>query len=201
MSMLSNMTQRDRMLVSGLGIFLIIFLSYYLVIKPKADELSDAREQYETEVAAYETDKNHLKRLKELERRFELTEIELIKVKKAIPSKIEMASLVVEIANIFSDSGIAVEQFKPQEMKVEGLLTVQNVDVLIKHKSSMYRLLSALRRIESSSRYMKIVAIDSKVEQASDTEELTEKDLKTNVSISVYSLNGEPGSQVVAGKK
>lgn len=198
--MFANMSQRDKFLLAGLGIFLVIFLSYYLLIKPKMDELSDVREQYEAEKTAYESDKNHLRRLKELERRFELTEIELIKVKKALPSTIEMASLVVEVANIFNDSGITVEQFKPQETTVEGPIMAQNVEVLIRHKSSMYRLLSSLRRIESSSRYMKVAAIDSKVDAATDEENDTSNDLRTSVIIRVYALNKTAGNQVVAGK-
>lgn len=200
MSMFSNMSQRDKVLLAGLGIFLTIFISYYLLIKPKMDELSVVRQQYETEVAAYETDKNHLKRLKELERRFELTEIELIKVKKALPNTIEMASLVVEIANIFNDSGITVEQLKPHEATVEGPLRAQNVEVLITHKSSMYRLLSSLRRIESSSRYMKVVAVDSKVNPGDEKDDGSQSDLKTNVIIRVYAVNNSTGNQVVVGK-
>lgn len=200
MSMFSNMSQRDKVLLAGLGIFLTIFISYYLLIKPKMDELSVVRQQYETEVAAYESDKNHLKRLKELERRFELTEIELIKVKKALPSTIEMASLVVEIANIFSDSGITVEQLKPHEASDEGPLRAQNVEVLITHKSSMYRLLSSLRRIESSSRYMKVVAVDSKVNPGDDKDDSSQSDLKTSVIIRVYAVNNSAGNQVVVGK-
>lgn len=200
MSMFSNMSQRDKVLLAGLGIFLTIFISYYLLIKPKMDELSVVRQQYETEVAAYESDKNHLKRLKELERRFELTEIELIKVKKALPNTIEMASLVVEIANIFNDSGITVEQLKPHESSDEGPLRAQNVEVLITHKSSMYRLLSSLRRIESSSRYMKVVAVDSKVNPGDDKDDSSQSDLKTSVIIRVYAVNNSTDNQVVVGK-
>lgn len=201
MNIFSGMTQRDKTLLVVLGIILVVFISYYLVIKPKIDELSDVRDEYESETIAYESDKNHLKRLKELERRFELTEIELIKIKKALPNSIEMASLVVEIANIFNDSGISVEQFKPQEATVEGPLTAQNVEVVIKHKSSMYRLLSALRRIESSSRYMKVMAIDSKVEQDSEDNDPTQKELKTNVVIRVFAANQKTDNQVTAGKQ
>lgn len=197
MSMLSNMTQRDKLLLAGLGIVFVALASYYLIIKPKVDELSTVREEYDVEQTAYESDKSHLKRLKELERRFELTEIELIKVKKAIPDSIEMASLIVEVANIFNDSGIEIESFKPSEAKVEGPLLSQDVEVLIRHKSSMYRLLSALRRIESSSRYMKIVGIDSKVEK---DEEAEGEDLKTAVIVSIYSID-TTGENKVAGKK
>lgn len=180
------MSQRDKILLAGLGIFLALFGSYFLIVRPKLSQFAQAKEKYEEELDAYETDKNYLKRLKELEKNFELTEVEIIKAKKALPDNFEMASLIVEIANIFQDSGIDIESIKPAEPAEDGKLLVQNIEVVVTHKSSMYRLLSALRRIESSGRYFKVTGIDSTVQEGESTEE--DSALKTNIKLNVYSL-------------
>lgn len=186
MSIFSNMIQRDKLLIAGLGMLLALLASYSLIINPKISQFNVARTEFEKELNAYETDKNYLKRLKELEKRFELTEIEIIKTKKALPDDFEMASLIVEIDNIFHDSGIDIESIKPESPVEEGKLRKQSIDVVVAHESSMYRLLSALRRLESSGRYMKISGIDSSVKVNEEEEEI----LQTNIRLNVYSLLG-----------
>lgn len=182
MDMFANMTQRDRILLAVLGCMLLVFGSYFIVIKPKAGELISLRDEYDKEVQAYGTDANKLRRLQELERRFELTEIELIKVKKALPERLELASLIVEISNIFEDSGIEVVGIAPEPVVEENNFGVQNIEVSIKHPSSMYRLLSAMRRIENSSRYMKVLGIDAKSEEGKKKKDKNEEQIEYQAS-------------------
>lgn len=168
MEIFANMTQRDKMLLGVLAGLLFVFGSYFFIVKPKVSELVELRAEYQTEVEAYEKDKNQLRRLQELERRFELTEIELIKIKKALPERFELASLTVELANIFEDSGVEITALAPKEIQQEGDLMVQTVDVSVTIPSSMYRLLSVIRRVENSSRYMKVISVDTSASEAKD---------------------------------
>lgn len=171
------------MILAGLGIFLMLLGSYFLIVRSKVSQLAAVKEEYKKELDAYEVDKNYLKRLKELEKRFELVEIEIIKTRKAVPDNFEIASLIVEIANIFQDSGVDIESIAPEEPVSEDKLRKQSVNVVVTHKSSMYRLLSTLRRIESSGRYIKVVGLDSSI-----TEEDGEEILRTTVKLDVYSM-------------
>lgn len=190
---LDSLSARDKMLLAVLGALLLLAGSFFLVIKPKLDERNALIEEIEKEQQALEIDKNHLKRAKELEKRFEATEARFVEAKKAVPSKTEMPSLIVELSNIYKTENAEIESMKPDVLTGEGNISFVSFEVTSNQKASIYPLLSLIRKIESRKRYFRVTKVDVSITEDEGEEEGAV--MKTTLAIKAYSTEKAPSPQ------
>lgn len=188
---LDSLSARDKMILSIAGALLLLFVSFFLVIKPKLDERNTLREEIEKEQQALEVDKNHLEKVRELERKFEITEAKFVEAKKAVPNKIEIPSLIVQLSNIYMNENAEIESITPDVLTGEGDISSLSIAITSNQKASVYPLLSLIRKIESSKRYLKVAKVDLSVMDEEDEEDI----MRSTLTIKAYSTEKAPNPE------
>lgn len=108
------MRERARLIIAGAGVFVLLLLSYLLVIGPKRSELSEVRDQVaakETEVAGLES---QLRRLQELQENAGELEAELADIRELVPQKHEVANFIFLVQEAADESGVDFVNITPE---------------------------------------------------------------------------------------
>ncbi|MBP7369818.1 MAG: type 4a pilus biogenesis protein PilO [Arenimonas sp.] len=116
----------------GFVIFLILLLSWFLIIKDKRDEMLQFESEEVSLKADFENKQARASNLEPLKQQLAQMEIILVQMLRQLPSKNEMPDLIVDVSQQALASGISNELFQPgpeepKEFYVEKPIAIRMV--------------------------------------------------------------------------
>jgi Tfp pilus assembly protein PilO len=101
-----NMTERDRKLITILLPLVVLAGYWFLILGPKRDEASQASDNLVQQEARLATAKQSADSARSAENAFESDFTEVVRLGKAIPSGVDMPSLLVQLESAAEGTGI-----------------------------------------------------------------------------------------------
>ena len=104
---------RGRLVIAILGAVIVCLLVFFFAVKPKRDELSDVREQIETENARTVQLQTELERLQALQANAPELEAELARIRGLVPVRPELPNIIFQIQEAANRAGIDFVDITP----------------------------------------------------------------------------------------
>ena len=101
-----NLTERDRKLITIILPIVVLAGYWFLILGPKRDEASQASDQLAQQEARLETAKQTADSARSAENAFQSDFTEVVRLGKAIPSGVDMPSLLVQLESAAEGTGI-----------------------------------------------------------------------------------------------
>ncbi len=101
-----NLTERDRKLITIILPLVVLAGYWFLILGPKRDEASQASDNLAQQEARLETAKQTADSARSAENAFESDFTEVVRLGKAIPSGVDMPSLLVQLESAAEGTGI-----------------------------------------------------------------------------------------------
>jgi Tfp pilus assembly protein PilO len=114
-----TLTDRDRKLLMGLVPVALLALYWFLLLAPKRDEASAASAELATQEQRLDTARANLAAAQGAKRGFDASYARIVRLGKAIPVKVDMPSLLVQLDAAAAGTGIKFTKIATGE-RVEG---------------------------------------------------------------------------------
>jgi Tfp pilus assembly protein PilO len=92
-----TLTDRDRKLLFGLVPVALLGLYWFMLLSPKRDEASAASEELTTQEQRLDTARSNLAAAQGAKREFDASYAQIVRLGKAIPARVDMPSLLVQL--------------------------------------------------------------------------------------------------------
>lgn len=106
---------RDFIIVTIIAVVVLSVAFFFLVEKPRLDSIASIRKQQEEALKMQQTARLTLARLQAAKKESAEIEAKLIRLSKKMPEDPELASLIVEIQELATESGMELVSIKPTE--------------------------------------------------------------------------------------
>lgn len=117
-----TITDRDRKILLALVPVLVIVAYWFLLLAPKRDEAKTAKEDLDTQQARVENARNSLQAAQGAKDTFDASYAQVVRLGKAIPSTVDMPSLLVQLDAAAEGTGIRFTKIATGE-RVQGTTT------------------------------------------------------------------------------
>jgi len=152
-----KISQREQIMLIFVVAFLIVALFGIFVVMPKMNQISDLRNQQESENQKLESAKVTLDRLKALKKDSPRIEAEIAKLRVKMPENPELPSLLIEINNISIKAGIDFITISPGNLsEQEGY---EEIPLQITITGRFFDLIDFLYRIRAHEREIKVTGL------------------------------------------
>jgi Type II secretion system (T2SS), protein M len=101
-----SMTDRDRKIMIALVPVLILVAYWFLLLAPKRDEASQAKDDVATQQARVDTAREQVQSAEGAKNNFDASYAQVLRLGKAIPSTVDMPSLLVQLDAAAAGTGI-----------------------------------------------------------------------------------------------
>jgi Tfp pilus assembly protein PilO len=117
-----TLTDRDRKLLIGLVPVALLAIYWFLLLAPKRDEASAASEELTTQEQRLDTARSNLAAAQSARRDFDASYARIVRLGKAIPARVDMPSLLVQLDAAAAGTDIRFTKIATGE-RVEGATT------------------------------------------------------------------------------
>jgi type IV pilus assembly protein PilO len=101
-----SMTDRDRKILLALIPILVLVAYWFLLLAPKRDEASQAKDDLATQQARLDNARQQVEAAKGAKQNFDASYSQVVRLGKAIPSTVDMPSLLVQLDAAAAGTGI-----------------------------------------------------------------------------------------------
>lgn len=101
-----TMSDRDRKILIALVPVVVLVAYWFLLLSPKRDEASQAKQELATQQARVETARQQVQSAEGAKDNFEVSYAQIVRLGKAIPSTVDMPSLLVQLDAAAAGTGI-----------------------------------------------------------------------------------------------
>ncbi|HYO61705.1 MAG TPA: type 4a pilus biogenesis protein PilO [Actinomycetota bacterium] len=155
------MNARTRLILASVAAVLVVLLAYFLLIRPKQNELAEVRTQVETEENLTIQLRGQLARLQELQRNAPQLQAELDRIRDLVPQDHEVPNFIFQVNAAAAASGVEVVQLTPELPKQppEGAQLAQ-VRITIGGRGGYFAIQDFVRRLYNLDRALRIDVLD-----------------------------------------
>jgi Pilus assembly protein, PilO len=107
-----TLTDRDRKLMLALIPVLVLVAYWFLVLAPKRSDATAAKDELATQQARLDTARDNLQTAQGAKENFDASYAQVVKLGKAIPSTVDMPSLLVQLDAAAAGTGIRFTKIK-----------------------------------------------------------------------------------------
>jgi Tfp pilus assembly protein PilO len=107
-----SLTDRDRKLMLALIPVLVLVVYWFLVLAPKRSDATAAKDELTTQQARLDTARDNLQTAQGAKENFDASYAQVVKLGKAIPSTVDMPSLLVQLDAAAAGTGIRFTKIK-----------------------------------------------------------------------------------------
>ncbi len=174
------MSGRARMILAIVGVVLLAVLTYFLLIRPRQNELDQVRTNIETEEARTSQLQAELQRLQDLQERAPELEAQLARFRQLVPNDDDVANFIFLVNDAANAAGVRFVQVTPELPKPppEGA-PVAEVRITIGGRGGYFAVQDFVRRIYNLDRAVRIDNLDFGGEQNEETGETDVQALMT----------------------
>lgn len=118
-----SLTDRDRKLMLALIPVLVLVVYWFLVLAPKRSDATAAKDELTTQQARLDTARDNLQTAQGAKENFEASYAQVVKLGKAIPTSVDMPSLLVQLDAAAAGTGIRFTKIKAGPRTVAAVAT------------------------------------------------------------------------------
>lgn len=118
-----SLTDRDRKLMLALIPVLVLVAFWFLVLAPKRSDATAAKDELATQQARLDTARDNLQTAQGAKKNFDASYAQVVKLGKAIPSTVDMPSLLVQLDAAAAGTGIRFTKIKAGPRTVAAVAT------------------------------------------------------------------------------
>lgn len=118
-----TLTDRDRKLMLALIPVLVLVAYWFLVLAPKRSDATAAKDELATQQARLDTARDNLQTAQGAKENFDASYAQVVKLGKAIPSTVDMPSLLVQLDAAAAGTGIRFTKIKAGPRTVAAVAT------------------------------------------------------------------------------
>jgi Tfp pilus assembly protein PilO len=107
-----SLTDRDRKLMLALIPVLVLVVYWFLVLAPKRSDATAAKDELTTQQARLDTARDNLQTAQGAKENFDASYAQVVKLGKAIPTTVDMPSLLVQLDAAAAGTGIRFTKIK-----------------------------------------------------------------------------------------
>lgn len=138
------MSRRNIYILSGLLLIIILVAYWFLLLSPLRTNIADMEAQIETEQSLLVQNQARLAMLEQIKADAQRNEARLIELAKMVPQRTEIPSLLLQIQDLATESGIEFMTITPGDPVQAGMyeivpLTMQFVGTFFDVNDFMYR--------------------------------------------------------------
>jgi Tfp pilus assembly protein PilO len=118
-----SLTDRDRKLMLALIPVLVLVVFWFLVLAPKRSDATAAKDELTTQQARLDTARDNLQTAQGAKENFDASYAQVVKLGKAIPTSVDMPSLLVQLDAAAAGTGIRFTKIKAGPRTVAAVAT------------------------------------------------------------------------------
>jgi Type II secretion system (T2SS), protein M len=118
-----SLTDRDRKLMLALIPVLVLVVYWFLVLAPKRSDATAAKDELTTQQARLDTARHNLQTAQGAKENFDASYAQVVKLGKAIPTSVDMPSLLVQLDAAAAGTGIRFTKIKAGPRTVAAVAT------------------------------------------------------------------------------
>jgi Type II secretion system (T2SS), protein M len=118
-----SLTDRDRKLMLALIPVLVLVVYWFLVLAPKRSDATAAKDELTTQQARLDTARDNLQTAQGAKENFDASYAQVVKLGKAIPTSVDMPSLLVQLDAAAAGTGIRFTKIKAGPRTVAAVAT------------------------------------------------------------------------------
>lgn len=168
------MNARTRLTIAIVAAALVVLLAFFLLIRPRQNELSDVRAQVEQEENLTLELRGRLDQLQALQRNAPQLQAELDRIRDLVPREHEVDNFIFQVNAAAAASGVELVQLTPELPKQppEGAQLAQ-VRITIGGDGGYFAIQDFVRRLYTLDRALRIDVLDLTASEAGGTAGIT----------------------------
>ncbi len=145
------MRKRDIWILAGLGVVVLIVAWYFLLLKPKQDDLSQAQDQFATDQQKLADNQKKIDTIDTQRATARQANSDLLKLNKLVPADEQIPSLIIELQQTANDADVDFMNIKP-DPPVAGTGGYTVLPIELKFEGSFFDINDFLYRVENYAR-------------------------------------------------